>query len=982
MTTTTNTNIKYFKSQDIKVFPCAYRGYYNTATGEGKVFDPEARSTTEANFTSTFHKLSSKKDSYIVEWKPDTSGSTEGTLKCVIGGYYFEIYNQDISNFFFDVDSTTKSPYSLCIKTTPIDLGTSNTTEQGDIERVTPVLKSFYNTENYLDIFINNEYWFTGLALCENDSDSTASLIPFLLEENYSLAGKAGEDFNTQKNKYYKDPDSGNYIKVTEKVDANTDLFNKTITYKIDPNKLTVTSILDVGTGKTSLRMLGEQAFSESSDNATEASGDYSVALGKETTAAGECSTALGENTEATGKGSLAVGIATRATAEGTVAVGKETLAEKVGAFAAGTETQAIEANAVALGNGTIANKENQVVIGKFNFPDDTQAFIIANGANDEIRLNKFTVSHKGEIKATGNLRVNGNQANEPAIASVGQGRNDLELGTTTTGSSGSIKVYGEGTTEIFQVENSGNTTIAGTVKINNGTDYSASATEDASPYGALYVAGGLKVAKKVNIGNDTVINGGLAVGTMTAPKDAAIYGGLGVTGATNLYSTLTVTNGKTTLNQGLDVSGTTSLKNALSVSGKAVLSDEVEIKKNLQIAGAEPTKVNLDDPEPLPITHKITIGSTTNKVAGALDIYGIGTTEVFSVNNLGNTTIAGKLNISNDTTATSATTGAITVAGGLGIGKSLYVADTATILKDVTLGQNLYLNTGNADTVHKVEIGHKNANNNTDYSAGSLLIYTNAGNEGFKLDATGKGSIFNGLEINNPGSNEEDNSLKLAVRGNTQIKGNLKATSLILNNLAENATAGGVVASDVKTGTLQTTSSIKLQAIGAENATFSVSTTTAAVAVPVSLKKTTIDGDLSVSGSVAIGPSTPATAPKIVINNELNVTGINNLTATGTIQAVKFNATSDERKKTNIKEYYCEKSILDLPIKSFEYLSDTTHTNYIGCIAQDLQKICPEIVDTDEEGFLSIQENKLVYLLLQEVKKLKEKLENLTSKR
>jgi hypothetical protein len=60
-----NNNYYFVKSNNIKVFPCAYRGYNSTGNSP-LVFDPEARSTTEANFTNTFHKLSSNKDSYVV----------------------------------------------------------------------------------------------------------------------------------------------------------------------------------------------------------------------------------------------------------------------------------------------------------------------------------------------------------------------------------------------------------------------------------------------------------------------------------------------------------------------------------------------------------------------------------------------------------------------------------------------------------------------------------------------------------------------------------------------------------------------------------------------------------------------------------------------------------------------------------------------------------------------------------------------------
>ena len=85
------------------------------------------------------------------------------------------------------------------------------------------------------------------------------------------------------------------------------------------------------------------------------------------------------------------------------------------------------------------------------------------------------------------------------------------------------------------------------------------------------------------------------------------------------------------------------------------------------------------------------------------------------------------------------------------------------------------------------------------------------------------------------------------------------------------------------------------------------------------------------------------------------------------------FNATSDARLKTNLESYAPQQSILDLPIYKFDFT--TGAKNQIGCMAQDLQKICPEIVDLGEDGYLSIQESKIVYLLIDEIKKLKEEI-------
>lgn len=102
------------------------------------------------------------------------------------------------------------------------------------------------------------------------------------------------------------------------------------------------------------------------------------------------------------------------------------------------------------------------------------------------------------------------------------------------------------------------------------------------------------------------------------------------------------------------------------------------------------------------------------------------------------------------------------------------------------------------------------------------------------------------------------------------------------------------------------------------------------------------------------------------------------NIYASGKTTGESFKATSDKRLKENIKPFECDKSILDLPICEFNFKSDEEKTKHIGCLAQDLQQICPEIVNSDSQGYLSIEEFKLIYLLIDEVKKLKERVEKL----
>lgn len=115
------------------------------------------------------------------------------------------------------------------------------------------------------------------------------------------------------------------------------------------------------------------------------------------------------------------------------------------------------------------------------------------------------------------------------------------------------------------------------------------------------------------------------------------------------------------------------------------------------------------------------------------------------------------------------------------------------------------------------------------------------------------------------------------------------------------------------------------------------------------------------------------------VTANSLDVTttvDCASLTATGTIEATSFNSTSDMRLKKNIKDFESKGSILDLSVKEFDYKLSGFHS--IGCIAQDLQKICPEIVVEGQDGYLSIEETKITYLLLNEMKKMKAEIDDL----
>lgn len=145
-------------------------------------------------------------------------------------------------------------------------------------------------------------------------------------------------------------------------------------------------------------------------------------------------------------------------------------------------------------------------------------------------------------------------------------------------------------------------------------------------------------------------------------------------------------------------------------------------------------------------------------------------------------------------------------------------------------------------------------------------------------------------------------------------------------------------------------------------------------VNVPWTDNNTTYSISSPDQGSVKLTPSS-GNSSTITLSN-LGKSGSPTFTK---VTAGSFVSTSDLRLKTNIKDYVSKKSILDLPIKSFDYISG--EKNQIGCIAQDLQEICPELVEENSEGYLTIKESKLIYLLINEVKQLKSEINELKNK-
>lgn len=112
--------------------------------------------------------------------------------------------------------------------------------------------------------------------------------------------------------------------------------------------------------------------------------------------------------------------------------------------------------------------------------------------------------------------------------------------------------------------------------------------------------------------------------------------------------------------------------------------------------------------------------------------------------------------------------------------------------------------------------------------------------------------------------------------------------------------------------------------------------------------------------------------------------------TQSGSLYATYFYGTSDRRLKENIKDLdlNCLDLVNNINLREFSWKTDETHKPVIGAIAQELKQILPEKYvhefiggqETKDE-YLSINDSKLVYLLIGAIQEQQKEIESLKAK-
>jgi hypothetical protein len=141
-----------------------------------------------------------------------------------------------------------------------------------------------------------------------------------------------------------------------------------------------------------------------------------------------------------------------------------------------------------------------------------------------------------------------------------------------------------------------------------------------------------------------------------------------------------------------------------------------------------------------------------------------------------------------------------------------------------------------------------------------------------------------------------------------------------------------------------------------------------------------TSDGTLSLVAATSDDTSTDSELfPTFVNTSSGTLTSIrvssNKLTynpSSGTLTAISFNSTSDERLKENIEPLtYGLECLNKIEPKMYNFIDDKSKKTYYGVIAQEVEKVLPDLVTTKDNGYLSVNYLDMIAILIKSVQEL-----------
>lgn len=226
-------------------------------------------------------------------------------------------------------------------------------------------------------------------------------------------------------------------------------------------------------------------------------------------------------------------------------------------------------------------------------------------------------------------------------------------------------------------------------------------------------------------------------------------------------------------------------------------------------------------------------------------------------------------------------------------------------------------------------------------------------------LFSTGGQQFFAGISGGslylNPGSTSGTSGIVIASDGRIGIKKSPAANVELDVN-------GDIAATTVTAGTITATTSF----VGGTISGTALTITPGASSLQA-LTATTISGTtITATSGLSSNTINPRTGSLVTINNNAQINGA--LTVTGTVTAQSYMHSSDERLKQDIIPVTdAVNKVKAINGVYFKYKGKDEQK--MGLIAQNVEKVVPEVVATDADGMKSVDYSSLVALLIEAVK-------------
>lgn len=619
---------------------------------------------------------------------------------------------------------------------------------------------------------------------------------------------------------------------------------------------------------------------------------------------------------------------------------------------------------------------------------------ISVNTSNNTLRVHDGSTTGGFELARRGNVSVltTSSSAELAAIISDETGSGSLVFATTptlvtpvlglATGTSVMLSanvgaaagnVSGNFTAGNFQSAGNVNTASAlFTGSITGGTIQTAGNVNSASGLvtGSL-TAGTLQTAGNINANNLRVVTnssvGTVVSGTWQGTTIGTAYGGTGVTSSTGTGSVVlsasptftgNILAASLTLSGDLIVSGTTTTINSTTLT----VDD-----KNIELGSvASPSDVTADGGG---ITLKGATDKTLNWVSATAawtssEDFNLLTGKVYEING---TTV-----LSSSTLGSGVTASSLTSVGTLG---SLAVTNNVSAGAFLTAGNSTAANfqsTGNVNTASALFTGS--------ITGGTIQTAGNVNSSSLRVTtASSLGTVQSGTWQGSEIATTYTAAKVTSVNGSTGAVSGLATTAGTLAQFGATTSSQllGVISDETGSGALVFATSPTLvtpalgtpSAIVLTNATGTASNLTANIANFISISDDT---------------TTNATRYPIFANGtsgavveQVSSTKLFFNPSTGLLTSTDYNSSSDKRLKKNIKTV---ESALDkvIALRGVTFDWKEGGAKAIGLIAQEAEKVIPEIVSQDDNGYLGIKYNNLIGVLVEAIKEQQDQINTL----